>query len=57
MKIRNKKTKEVLELGEDIYIESLWNGRLEVRKPLTAGFMYYYYDSLGKFLKEWEDAE
>ena len=55
MRLRNKKTGEILRVGEDVYIQSLDNGRIEVEKPLADGNMRYYYDSLSEFFKEWED--
>ena len=57
MKLRNKKTGEILRVGEDVYIQSLDNGRIEVKKPLADGNMCFYYDSLSEFFKEWEDYE
>lgn len=55
MKLRNKKTGEILRVGEDVYIRSLDSGRIEVKRPLADGNMYFYYDSLSEFFKELED--
>lgn len=55
MKLRNKKTGKKFDLSEDVFIESLDNGRIQVKVILENGNVYYYYDSLAEFNEEWED--
>lgn len=58
MKLRNKITRKVYSLGEDIHIAHTEGGIIEVEIVLESGwFAREYFDSLAEFNGEWEDVK
>lgn len=57
MRLRNKKTRKVLRVGEDVYIRSLDSGSIEVREDFGCGNKIEYFKTFAKMFERYEEVK